>query len=471
MKALRMKALRMKALRMKALRMKALCLTVLVSAVALSTSAQAETFVIDYENREAVDPAEGFEEDCWGESEAEDCPERAAALTAELVESLGKLDMHTDASTVALFEAAIEMNEPRLQAMGLRYFANHRTPPDDLWAKAREFFFGPEPVVGHPSAELLRQSLEDADLELSRLYLEGRPHETHGGELPQGAGETDSWADGRVKDAALDELLAFGADERFPDAERLLMLDRFIPAGFTNPAEEIPVTAFVTGALISDVEEHFRTLFGVDPYPSVESSTERQTALLTELSDLQERVAQGDNSAAKRLQEVVTELTEVQEAATAGSRLGLAAVDASDHVFWLDGTLEDPFAPLPRAVAVGTDTRLEATVIRYFGGQASPSSNPDPNGGAPGEGGAAGDGTGNVSGGRAGAGRGGQTGSGGRPGNAGEAGERGDDVDDDDDDGDSGCGCAVPGRNSAALPLSIALVLALGLVRRRARRR
>jgi hypothetical protein len=464
MKALPMKALPMKALPMKALPMKALCLGGLLAAVALSTSARAETFVIDYEDREAVDPAEGFEEDCWGESEAEDCPERAAALTAELVESLGKLDMHTDATTVALFEAAVQMDEPRLQAMGLRYFANRRTPPDDLWAKAREFFFGPEPVVGHPSAELLGQSLEDADLELSRLYLEGRPYETHGGELPQGAGETDSWADGRVKDAVLDELSAFDADERFPDAERLLMLDRFIAVGFASPAEDIPVTAFVTEAPLSDVEEHFRTLFGVDSYPSVESSTARQTALLTELSDLQQRLAQGDNSAAERLQEVVTELTEAQGAASAGTRLGLAELGASDHVFWLDGTFEDPFAPVPRAVAIGTDARVEGTVIRYFGGRTSGSSNPDPGGGAPGAGGSAGEGTGNGSGGRAG--RGGQTGNGAGAGNAGDEGA--DDGSSGDDD-DSGCGCAVPGRNSAALPFSVALALALGLWRRRAR--
>lgn len=436
-----------------------------MGALLCASNAWADTFTIERGDYDPVDPSANFEEDCLGETEAEDCPERAAALHAELVELLGSLGSRNDPETVALFEAVSEMEDPRLQQVALRYFSYVTEPPSGLWEKARAFFFGPDPSVGHPSAELLGKSMEDLDQELSRLYLAGRPSYTYGGEFPSGMGIEDSWAESRARDVLLDAVDSFPESDRFPEASRLLMLDRFVTDPFWGDSlGQTPVTGFVTEAPLSDVEEHFTSVFGAAPHPSPEQSFVAQQELVQELLELQQRIMSGDFSVGERIEEVGFELQAAQEAALLGTRLGLEAIEATDHVFWIEGSpdsLSD--APLGRAVAVAIDPRLDLPVIRYFAAQTGATAEPGGGEGGADGGGSAGEG---QSGGRSGTGN-----RGGRPGNgdasAGEGATDGEDGDGSKDD--SGCGCALPGSSSGSSALWLLAPLAWALRRRRGR--
>jgi hypothetical protein len=415
----------------------------LIIALALCTEARAETFVIDYEGRTAVDPAEGFEADCLGTTEAADCAQRAALLTGELVEVLGTLEGYADAETTALFETAATLADPRLQALSVRYFANRAELPSDLWSQLKTFFFGPDASVGQPSAELLQRSLDEADQELARLYLEGRSGEGYGGSLPSASGADDPWAEACARDAQLDAVDAFAEDTRFTPATRLLMIDRFI-SSFTDVETQIPVTGFVTDESVAKVTAHFTALFGREPYPPVATSQTKLAELNMELVALQERLLAGDTTAGERLAEVVDEMQVHQTAAALAGALGLEQMGAADHVYWVDGVPEDVYtSPLPRAVAVGTDAQLARTAIRYINGQ---------NGDAPAPGDGDGDGDGD--------GTDGGTGGGDGDGQPGEG-------DTGDDKGGGSGGCSVTRSQSCA---ALWLVPALAFLVRRRRR-
>jgi hypothetical protein len=448
-------------------RLNSLRFATVAALVSFSPLARASIFEVTHDGREAVDPAVNFAADCLGEVEAEDCPARSAALQSELVEALGQLSAYDDDETVGLFQSSVDSENPQLQELALRYFAYRSTPPVDLWAKAREFFFGPAPSVGHPSAELLARSMDAVDQELSALYLEGRSRASHGGQLPEGAAFTDSWAEGSVRDRLLEDLQMFAPRERFGDETRLLMIDRFVTDLYgPTPAElDVPVTGFVTDAKLAEVVAHFTSVFGTQPFGSLAEASARQPALLLELSDLQTRLLAGDTSVAAKLQEVILELTELQNVMSAGARLSLDYLGCADHRFWIETEGGEPrLGALRRAVSVGTDAHLERTVIRYFNAEGAQAT-----GGGFGEGGAAGEGGANVQGdaGSDATGTGGRTGSGGRNATGGidaSAGE-GDDTSNPNDD--SGCSCALPGRGPNGLAAWLLLALGYGAWKKR----
>ncbi len=416
-----------------------------LAALSLCTPAGADTFTIDRENQALAEDDTTFDVDCGGpvEDEAADCVERAAALHAELVDLLSGLSGESDARTIALFESVAAMNDPQLQAMALRYFAAQRQAPASLWDQARQFFFGPDAVVGHPSAELLASSAKEIEQQLSEAYLKGRPLPNHGGELPEGAGFEDSWALGYAQDARLDDVPSFIEAELFPEATRLLMLDRFIIDAFDPDAdpEGIAVTAFVTDADVSEVEAHFTSVFGAKPYPPVAQLEARQTELSAELNKLAMNFS--DPAAAMRFQELTKELQENQAALLVAGQIGLDSDEYADHVFWVTlASDQSSPGPMPRAVTLGTDMRLDGHVIRYVNGAASDDVT-SPNG--------------RGSGGSNGAGADAESGAGGDNERAATK-------------GDSGCGCRTSSQGSLAPSLTALALLALTWKRRSRRR-
>jgi hypothetical protein len=339
--------------------------------IALSFPASATTFAVDYDSVEQATTDDTFELDCGGavEDETPDCAERAAALHAELVDLLASLSGESDAETVALFESVGKMNDPQLQEIALRYFAYHQETPADLWDKAREFFFGPEALVGRSAAELLKTSQAELDQQLADAYLEGRPTPNHGGDLPMGSGFDDSWALGCSQDAVLDALPDFEESEVYPDATRLLMLDRYlVDFAATDPDPQgVPVTAFVSSASLDDITAHFKGVFGADPYPPLSEIEARQKEISDEFQTLAQNPSGPD--VAKRIQELYAELNKLQTALVIASRLGLDDEELASHVFWADLPASTATSePIPRAVTLGTDTRVDGAVIRYYNG-------------------------------------------------------------------------------------------------------
>jgi hypothetical protein len=328
--------------------------------------ARADTFVIDYANRTPVDPAETFETDCLGASEAADCAARAALLEAELTEALGELEGLSDDATQALFSAAVSTDSPAVQQIGLRYFAGRQQLPTSLWASVKEFFLGPDPQVGQPSAEILGFSSDTTDQKLSELYLAFRPSDGYSSNLPSHTGEQDEWAEACARDLQLDQVPAFSAQEQFTPATRLLMNDRFV----TSPLSmtDAPATGFVTDAAKADVVSFFSKLFGKDPYPPVAMSETLLQSLNLELAQLQSKLMSGDQQAIKRFQEVLDQITKAQEGVTVGSVLQLDPDACPDCVFWIAGSADDVYTkPLTRAVVVGTQPQLNKTAISYLG--------------------------------------------------------------------------------------------------------
>lgn len=419
-----------------------------LTALLLCPPAWADTFNIDRDNLSMAEADETFDVDCGGavEDETADCAERAAALHSELVDLLEGLSDESDAETVALFEAVATMNDPQLQAMAVRYFASQQSAPASVWDQAKAFFFGPDAVVGHPSAELLASSAEDIEKQLSEAYLEGRPRPNHGGNLPQGIGFDDSWALGFSQDARIDELESFADAEVFPEADRLLMLDRFLPDPLDPDAdpEGIAVTAFTTDADIADVKAHFKAVFGAEPYPSLTDLEAQQEQLTAEFNEF---AMNFDPSKAMRFQELTEELQKLQAALIMAQRLGLKSEEYADHVFWVNLDSDSiGTGPLPRAVTLGTSALLDGHVIRYVNGATS----------------------GEVVG--PGTGSGGANGE--DPGNGAPApgdGEAGADDGRAVTKGDSGCGCRMSPQSSVAPGLAALGLLVLAR-KRRARR-
>lgn len=108
--------------------MRMLSILVLLATLTIGTRAHASTFTISHENRAAVDPAQNFEADCLGTTEAADCSNRAAALSAELVELLSSLEGRRDVDSIALF-----------QLDGRPSYDNYlpAAGPDDGWAASQ----------------------------------------------------------------------------------------------------------------------------------------------------------------------------------------------------------------------------------------------------------------------------------------------------------------------------------------------
>ncbi|HEX6243874.1 MAG TPA: hypothetical protein VFZ61_23325 [Polyangiales bacterium] len=349
--------------------------------VSVAVGARADSFTFEHSAGVAVDPAADCESDCLGAEEADDCAARAALLSAELVEVLTELEDESDSETVALFQSATDMADPRVQEVALRYFAHHGEPPSDLWSRVRDFFFGPEPSLGQAAAEILERSSDEQEREQAKQYLKGRPRNGYAGDFPAGTGSTDSWALAAGNDAVLERLDAFEPDERFADAERLLLLDRFLADPLSGDfTAQVPMAGFVTDAPRSEVEQHFTKVFGAKPYPSLEAAQKKYTALLQELQEVQARLLGGDTSVASRLGQLANEVQAAQLAVSAGQRLDLEAMQCTDHVYWLSGNAEDLFSEaLPRALALGPDALSQRTAIRYFNGERrGPSEGPRP---------------------------------------------------------------------------------------------
>ena len=190
-----------------------------------TSSATAHTFTLDYNNLPTVDPAEGFEADCWGPVEAPDCSARAALLEAELVNNLSALSGRTDPATVAVFESVVDLPSTRVQEVALRYFADRTPPPVTLSDRIREFFFGSESSVGYPAADIMERSTDTQDQALAERYRRRRTSTEYGGYFPQGTGFEDSWAVGTYRDLRWERVEALAAAEVFQHADRLLMID------------------------------------------------------------------------------------------------------------------------------------------------------------------------------------------------------------------------------------------------------
>jgi len=342
---------------------------VTLACLSWSANVRANSFPIVQDAPKVVDPADTFEADCLGATEAPDCATRAALLESELVENLGVLEGLSDTDTVALFESAVSSGSAQLEDVGLRYFSRRGNVPADLWTSVKTFFFGPDSTTGQPSAELLAMSSDATDQRLSDKYLKLRSGSDLGGSLPSHAGAEDEWAAACVRDVELDEVGSFSEAERFQPATRLLMIDDVLPSGFGTDMTLVPVSGFVTDSSLADVEAFFTRVFGKAPYPPSAETETKLASLNAELVQLQGRLTSGDQQAIKRFQEVVDETTSLQAALTAGSRLGLDPEDTGDHKFWYDGDPSGGFTdPLPRAVVFGTDPLLKRTVIRYVNG-------------------------------------------------------------------------------------------------------
>lgn len=353
--------------------------------LAFGTSAQASTFVIDYETRAAADPAQDFEADCLGATEAADCASRAAALSSELVELLSSLEGRRDADTIALFQAAAALDDPKLAELGVRYFSHYGQTPPTVWDNVKEFFFGTDPGLGAASAELLTESSNDADVALGEHYLRGRP--SYGSWIPA-AGADDEWASAQARDALFDAMLAFEESEQFTPATRLLMNDRTLTR-YSDPNGDIPVTGFVTDSPLPDVTAFFTQLFGKAPYASLADSEAKLQQLNQELEGLQVKLQTGDQAAVKRLLELTEELTPVQAAVSLAGMYEFEDQQCTDHVFWVDADPEAAYGgTVPRAVAIGQDRLIGRTAIRYINGLragAPPPADDDPDAGADGD--------------------------------------------------------------------------------------
>jgi hypothetical protein len=128
---------------------------------------------------------------------------------------------------------------------------------------------------------------------------------------------------------------------------------------------------------VADVVAHFKKVFGADPHPSYEEATAKVTDLSAQLTTLSQQAASGDVSAIEQLTKLSIQLQDLQSAMTLAGRLGIPTLQCTDHVFWVNGSLEDAYTgPVPRGVTVGTDLLLKRTAIRYFAGTAKSAANP-----------------------------------------------------------------------------------------------
>lgn len=408
-----------------------LCLTLL-------PSAQANTFRLAYD-AEGTDPAETFEADCLGDTQAEDCDVRAALIEADLVLLLARLQNDSDPQTLALFEQALELDSPIVQQMATQYVAAAGEQPQDFLSKLKTFFFGPDAPLGTGAAKVLESSPDPAEQELADLYGEARDRTQYAPQAAPADGEDSELVKACVKDARLNLMTSFTNEEQFEPATRLLMYDRFV-FDTTSPTDDYPATAFVTDASLEEVSAFFTGLFGepYGPYAGVETKMQELTM---QLITLQQAAASGDQNAIKKLTQAAEQLTELQKTFALATTLQVPNIHAENDLVWLDGSLDDLAAGPLRAVTAGEDAALGQTVIRYI--------NAPP--------GSASQTPGNGNGGES-ATPGGDAGGGANEGGAG--------ADRAVRKADEGCGCAVPRGSAPSASLAALALLAWGLRRR-----
>lgn len=345
-------------------------LTVTWAALTLSTTAYAETFTLDL-NEPGVDPALGFEDECLGDSVAEDCDERAAWLESQLFTLLVSLDGNDEEETVALFKEALDLDSPSIQALALQYLTRTDNEPSDFLSKLKTFFLGSNPKLAAAAAGELRNSNEDStQAELAEFFEEQRNIATY----------NPAWYDNDdftelpplvmacINDAQQNLMDSFTLEERFTPAERFLAYDRML-VDLHETGMQHALTSYVTDASLDEVLEHFTAVFGADPYPSTVESEARFQELLEEMLSLQQKLLSGDSSAAKKMEELSDEMTAAQTAFTVGLQLQWRVSHAEENVFWVDSAETDFNGEmLPRAVNVGVDPYLDRVVIRYVNG-------------------------------------------------------------------------------------------------------
>jgi hypothetical protein len=345
--------------------------------------AQAQTSTVPYLGTEP-DPAEDFETRCLGATMEPDCDAREATLKAELTALLASLEHEDDAASVAIFQDVLKLSDPLLRAIAVQYFQRHGSPPSDFWGTLKTFLFGRDESLGVSASESLRNAPAKDDQGLGTTYREQRSFREYFGGL-----ESDSIGDDPLSDASValppDTLLSaslkdmrlalmdsFAPQEQFAPADRLLLIDRYAPTA-KGSVLAYPVTGFVTDATVAEVTAFFTELFGTKPYASFAESRARYEAVTKEIASLQAQLLTGDLAAVNKVQQLSKDLVSVQDSFTMGATLQTEALKASDHVFWVDGTVKETSTgvangKLPRAVIVGTDAQLGRTVIRYVNG-------------------------------------------------------------------------------------------------------
>ncbi len=355
------------------------CLTLVLAALSISIDANAESFNVHFDES-VSDPAEGFEDECLGDTVADDCIARAATMESELFSLLITLEGEDDAETVTLFQEVLDVESPEIQSIAVQYLARIQDQPIDFFSKVKTFFFGSHPKLGTTAADVMSAADEETDRELATIFREQRSASNYATYFldPESTAEEPLLA-ACLADARLNAMDSFTLDEIFAPAERLLMYDRFV-FDLQDPTVDYPMTTFVTDADIEDVTEHFSNVFGRDPYPPAAQSQLAMQTLSAELVELQLEVLDGNTDVIERMQEVSDELLALSEVVNIGVRFQLEGLYAGNDVWWVDSDAEAAAeGPLPRAVTVGEDTRLGRTVIRYVhGAVAGNIDDPDP---------------------------------------------------------------------------------------------
>jgi hypothetical protein len=409
-----------------------------------SGAARAEIIRLDYDAT-GTDPAADFAAACLGTTPADDCDTRAALLEADLVTVLSRLESDSDPRTAALFQTALDLDSPIVQTIAVQYLSRMDQQPTDFMSKVKTFFMGPDAPLGVAAAEVVGTSTDSTDKERYKLYHEGRSASDY---EPADNSTEDRLLSACTKDARLNLMTSFDADEQFAPADRLLMYDRFVRSPL-DPMTDYPVTSFITDASVDEVSAFFTKLFG-KPYGPIGDVEAQLQQLNSQLIMLSTAAAQGDMAAIAKLKELSTEITRVQQTTTLATVLQLSAIHADKDVVWVDGDLNALFMKPLRAVTVGQDALLGKTIIRYVnqpvksGNDGQPGSTAD--GGTPGS-----------------------DGNGGTPGFATDAGN---DTSRGSPRAAGGCGCTVPGAPGRVTAVAVFPVLALLIrrTRRRARR-
>jgi MYXO-CTERM domain-containing protein len=424
----------------------------LVAALLLTASpavSRADTLRLTYDDTQA-DPAETFDEDCLGDTPAEDCDTRAALIEGELTVLLSRLESDEDPETLALFQAALELESPLVQAMAVRYLSRADQQPDDFFSKVKTFFLGPDAPLAVSSSAVLQMSSDETDQRLAELFDEQRPSSRYDS---QPVVDTDDLSQNQllqacIQDARFNLASSFAAADQFQPVERVLAYDRLSQPLF-EVTQDYPVTAFATDASLEEVKAFFTARFG-EPLGPIAGTQQRQIELSQELVELQQAAASGDQRAIKRMQEIGDELEALQQSTSLELYFHLTAVHAENDLVWIDASdPSDAATQAVRAVTAGEDPLLGKTLIRYFNATASASS------GSGGAGSGEGDGDGDGDG-EAGA----SSEPNGAPG-AGGAADGGVGASSDD-----GCGCSVPGAPRRASGLVALALLGLAALRR-----
>ena len=438
------------------------CATLLAGLLLASWPAvsRADTIRLEYDDTGA-DPAETFDEDCLGDAPAEDCDTRATLIEGELAVLLSRLESDESPETLALFQAALELESPLVQAMAVRYLSRAAQQPADFFSKVKTFFLGPDAPLATASSAALQTSSDETDQKLVELFDEQRPASAYDWEPPTDSDDfsENGLVNACIRDARLELSRSFSEGDQFAPADRLLAYDRFVRPIF-DFTQDYPVSTFATDASLDDVAAFFTMRFG-KPLGPVAGSAQRQAELSLELSQLSQAAAGGDQQAIKRIQELSGELEGLQQSTSLDQLFYLSALHADNDLVWLDGDVNDAYTQPVRAVTAGEDPLLGKTVIRYFNATAD---QPSASGGrGSGDGGGSGNGNGNGDG-------DGTAGSSAAP--SGESGAVGAAGNDRGGSGsDSGCGCALPGSPQHGSTLSvISLLLVGGFLRWRRRR-